>query len=29
MADQTLTLTLDTGNGTGDVVIALRSDLAP
>ncbi|MGB3738410.1 MAG: peptidylprolyl isomerase [Pontixanthobacter sp.] len=29
MADQTLTLTLDTGNGTGDVVIALRPDLAP
>ncbi|HEX7872092.1 MAG TPA: peptidylprolyl isomerase [Sphingobium sp.] len=29
MADQTLTLTLDTGNGTGDVVIQLRSDLAP
>ena len=30
MADQTLTLTLDTGNGEGgDVVIKLRSDLAP
>jgi peptidylprolyl isomerase len=30
MADQTLTLTLDTGNGnTGDVVIKLRPDLAP
>ncbi|HEX7853294.1 MAG TPA: peptidylprolyl isomerase [Sphingobium sp.] len=29
MADQTLTFTLDTGNGTGDVVIQLRSDLAP
>jgi peptidylprolyl isomerase len=29
MADQTLTLTLDTGNGTGDVVIKLRDDLAP
>ncbi|WP_284125955.1 peptidylprolyl isomerase [Parerythrobacter aestuarii] len=28
MAD-TLTLTLDTGNGTGDVVIKLRPDLAP
>ncbi|RDC59586.1 Peptidylprolyl isomerase [Alteripontixanthobacter maritimus] len=30
MADQTLTLTLDTGNGeNGDVVIKLRPDLAP
>jgi len=29
MADQTLTFTLDTGNGTGDVVIQLRPDLAP
>ena len=30
MADDTLTLTLDTGNGeTGDVVIKLRPDLAP
>jgi peptidylprolyl isomerase len=30
MADDTLTLTLDTGNDTGgDVVIKLRSDLAP
>ena len=30
MADQTLTLTLDTGsNGGGDVVIKLRPDLAP
>ncbi|MFT3967369.1 MAG: peptidylprolyl isomerase [Sphingobium sp.] len=29
MADQTLTFTLDTGNGTGDVVIKLRPDLAP
>ncbi len=29
MADQTLTLTLDTGKGTGDVVIRLRPDLAP
>src|SRR5690606_12078649 len=30
MADQTLTLTLDTGNGEGgDVVIKLRPDLAP
>ncbi len=30
MADDTLTLTLDTGNGeTGDVVIRLRPDLAP
>ena len=30
MADDTLTLTLDTGSGTtGDVVIKLRSDLAP
>ncbi|WP_199503486.1 peptidylprolyl isomerase [Qipengyuania sp. YIM B01966] len=30
MTDQTLTLTLDTGSGeTGDVVIRLRSDLAP
>ncbi len=30
MADQTLTLTLDTGGGeTGDVVIRLRPDLAP
>ena len=30
MADQTLTLTLDTGDGnTGDVVIKLRPDLAP
>ena len=26
---KTLTFTLDTGNGTGDVVIALRDDLAP
>ncbi|MDT0574774.1 peptidylprolyl isomerase [Croceicoccus sp. F390] len=30
MADETLTLTLDTGNGEGgDVVIKLRADLAP
>ena len=29
MADETLTLTLDTGAGTGDVVIKLRPDLAP
>ena len=30
MADDTLTLTLDTGNGnTGDVLIKLRPDLAP
>lgn len=29
MADQTLTLTLDTGSSTGDVVIKLRPDLAP
>ena len=30
MTDQTLTFTLDTGNGqTGDVVIKLRPDLAP
>ena len=30
MADDTLTLTLDTGDGTGgDVVIRLRPDLAP
>jgi peptidylprolyl isomerase len=30
MADETLTLTLDTGNDTGgDVVIKLRPDLAP
>ena len=30
MADDTLTFTLDTGNGNGgDVVIRLRSDLAP
>jgi peptidylprolyl isomerase len=29
MADEKLTLTLDTGNGGGDVVIKLRSDLAP
>ncbi|HMT46961.1 MAG TPA: peptidylprolyl isomerase, partial [Novosphingobium sp.] len=30
MADQYLTLTLDTGNGTGgDVKIKLRPDLAP
>lgn len=29
MADEFLTLTLDTGNGGGDVVIKLRSDLAP
>jgi peptidylprolyl isomerase len=29
MADETLTLTLDTGEGTGDVVIKLRPDLAP
>ncbi len=30
MADETLTLTLDTGNGEGgDVVIRLRPDLAP
>jgi peptidylprolyl isomerase len=26
---ETLTFTVDTGNGTGDVVIKLRSDLAP
>jgi peptidylprolyl isomerase len=29
MADQTLTLTLETAKGTGDVVIKLRPDLAP
>jgi peptidylprolyl isomerase len=29
MADQYLTLTLDTGNGEGDVKIKLRADLAP
>ena len=29
MSDQYLTLTLDTGNGTGDVKIKLRPDLAP
>ncbi len=29
MADQTLTLTLDTENGEGDVVIKLRADVAP
>ncbi|MDG2002023.1 MAG: peptidylprolyl isomerase [Novosphingobium sp.] len=29
MADDILTLTLDTGNGGGDVVIKLRADLAP
>ncbi|MEN9717299.1 MAG: hypothetical protein RIQ99_177 [Pseudomonadota bacterium] len=29
MADEYLTLTLDTGNGTGDVKIKLRPDLAP
>jgi cyclophilin family peptidyl-prolyl cis-trans isomerase len=29
MADEFLTFTLDTGNGGGDVVIRLRSDLAP
>lgn len=29
MADEFLTLTLDTGNGGGDVVIKLRPDLAP
>ena len=30
MADDKLTLTLDTGNGeTGEVVIKLRPDLAP
>ncbi len=29
MADEYLTLTLDTGNGGGDVVIKLRPDLAP
>lgn len=29
MADQTLTLTLETENGEGDVVIKLRSDVAP
>ena len=29
MADEFLTLTVDTGNGTGDVVIKLRPDLAP
>ncbi|MET0361355.1 MAG: peptidylprolyl isomerase [Sphingobium sp.] len=29
MADKTLTLTLDTGDSTGDVVIKLRDDLAP
>ena len=29
MSDQTLTLTLDTENGEGDVVIKLRSDVAP
>ena len=29
MADEYLTFTVDTGNGTGDVVIKLRPDLAP
>ncbi len=29
MADQTLTLTLETENGEGDVVIKLRPDVAP
>ncbi len=29
MADELLTLTLDTGDGGGDVVIKLRPDLAP
>jgi cyclophilin family peptidyl-prolyl cis-trans isomerase len=29
MSDEMLTLTLDTGDGTGDVVIRLRPDLAP
>ena len=29
MADQTLTFTLDTENGEGDVVIKLRPDVAP
>jgi cyclophilin family peptidyl-prolyl cis-trans isomerase len=29
MADEFLTFTIDTGNGTGDVVIKLRPDLAP
>ena len=29
MADELLTFTLDTGSGTGDVVIKLRPDLAP
>ena len=29
MADEFLTFTLDTGDGGGDVVIKLRSDLAP
>ena len=29
MADQTLTLTLATENGEGDVVIKLRPDVAP
>jgi cyclophilin family peptidyl-prolyl cis-trans isomerase len=29
MADEFLTLSLDTGSGGGDVVIKLRSDLAP
>ena len=29
MADEFLTFTVDTGNGTGDVVIKLRPDLAP
>ena len=29
MADEYLTLTLDTGNGGGDVKIKLRPDLAP
>ncbi len=29
MADELLTLTLDTGSGSGDVVIKLRPDLAP
>jgi cyclophilin family peptidyl-prolyl cis-trans isomerase len=29
MADEKLTLTLDTGNGEGDVMIKLRPDLAP
>ena len=29
MADETLTFTVDTGSGEGDVVIRLRPDLAP